>query len=76
MATHYLIKICHFLEHKDIYIFSTKSTKINGFIDAPTLFKEGIIKFHNYKGVFETSKSRGVNLNNGKISLVSYIIYF
>lgn len=51
-----------FLEHKDIYFFSTKSTKINGFIDAPTLFKEGIIKFHNYKGIFETSKSRGVNL--------------
>jgi len=51
-----------FLEHKDIYFFSTKSTEANGFIDAPTLFKEGIIKFHNYKGIFETPKSRGVNL--------------
>ena len=51
-----------FLEHKYIYFFSTKSTVVNGFIDAPTLFKEGIIKFHNYKGIFGTSKSRGVNL--------------
>ena len=51
-----------FLEHKDIYFFSTKSTEVKGFIDAPTLFKEGIIKFHNYKSIFGTSKSRGVNL--------------
>ena len=51
-----------FLEHKDIYFFSTKSTEVIGFIDAPTLFKEGIIKFHNYKGIFETPKSRGYDL--------------
>lgn len=47
---------------EDIYFFSTPTTEVNNYIDTVTLFKEGILKFHNHKGIYGESVNEFINL--------------
>tara|TARA_B100000945_G_C19919134_1_gene384284 strand:+ start:23 stop:517 length:495 start_codon:yes stop_codon:yes gene_type:complete len=47
---------------EDIYFFSTATTEVDNYIDTVTLFKEGILKFHNHKGIYGESVNKFINL--------------
>tara|TARA_R100001086_G_scaffold39406_1_gene17442 strand:+ start:1640 stop:2134 length:495 start_codon:yes stop_codon:yes gene_type:complete len=45
----------------DIYFFSTLSTKVDNYIDTVTLFNEGILSFHDHKGIYAESEYEPIN---------------